>query len=107
MIDRHGAIVLTNAKVHTCVFDHREDALPAGAGFRVGTLNTRHERVRLGAMTCSLREFPEGARVLVLPGFDASGAYVRRQLWSFLRGHATANNAGCRFGQIEVLPAVE
>ena len=40
-------------------------------------------------------------------GFDAAGAYVRRQLWGCPRGHATADYAGGRFGLIEVLPDVE
>jgi predicted amidohydrolase len=69
LVDRHGDIVLTYAKVHTCDFD-REAALTPGDGFRVGTLDTAAGPVQVGAMICMDREFPESARVLMLQGAE-------------------------------------
>jgi N-carbamoylputrescine amidase len=48
LIDRHGAIVLTYAKVHTCVFDLPEAACTAGEGFAVCTLDTARAQSWLG-----------------------------------------------------------
>ena len=69
LIDRHGDIVLTYAKVHTCDFG-MEDALTPGDGFPVTTLDTRAGPVRIGAMICYDREFPESARALMLGGAE-------------------------------------
>jgi len=69
LIDRHGEIVLTYAKVHTCDFD-REAALTPGDGFPVATLNTEEGDVRVGFMICYDREFPESARILMLNGAE-------------------------------------
>lgn len=69
LIDRHGAIPLTYAKVHTCDFD-REAQLTPGDGFRVATLETAGGPVDVGAMICYDREFPESARVLMLKGAE-------------------------------------
>jgi len=65
LIDRHGEIVLTYAKVHTCDFD-REAALTPGEDFDVCTLDTDEGEVRIGAMICYDREFPESARILMV-----------------------------------------
>jgi len=70
LIDRHGEIVLTYAKVHTCDFDRHEASLTPGDAFRVATLDTRLGDVRVGAMICYDREFPESARVLMLEGAE-------------------------------------
>jgi predicted amidohydrolase len=69
LIDRHGEIVMTYAKVHTCDFD-REAALTPGEDFHVGTLDTEKGEVRIGAMICYDREFPESARILMLKGAE-------------------------------------
>jgi predicted amidohydrolase len=69
IIDRHGAIALTYAKVHTCEWDV-ESALTPGDDFRVCDLDTAQGAVRTGAMICYDREFPESARVLMLKGAE-------------------------------------
>ena len=69
LIDRHGEIVLTYAKVHTCEFD-LECALTPGDGFPVCALDTEQGEVRVGFMICYDREFPESARVLMLNGAE-------------------------------------
>ncbi|HET9015497.1 MAG TPA: carbon-nitrogen hydrolase family protein [Thermomicrobiaceae bacterium] len=70
LIDRHGDLVLTYAKVHTCDFDEPEASLTPGDDFPVCTLDTRDGLVRVGAMICYDREFPESARVLTLGGAE-------------------------------------
>lgn len=69
VIDRHGEIVLEYSKVHTCDFD-REHLLQPGAGFVTAGLDTAAGPLRLGAMICMDREFPESARVLMLQGAE-------------------------------------
>lgn len=69
LIDRRGDILMTYAKVHTCDFD-REAALTPGEGFHVCTLDTEKGPVRIGAMICFDREFPESARILMLMGAE-------------------------------------
>lgn len=69
IIDRHGDIRLTYAKVHTCRWS-RERALTPGDAFPVCTLDTRAGDVKLGAMVCFDREHPESARVLMLNGAE-------------------------------------
>ena len=69
LIDRHGEIVMTYAKVHTCDFD-KEAALTPGDEFYVCTLDTDGEGVKIGTMICFDREFPESARILMLKGTE-------------------------------------
>ena len=69
LIDRHGEIRLTYAKVHTCDFD-RESALTPGDHFYVCDLDTDIGPVKVGAMICFDREFPESARILMLKGAE-------------------------------------
>jgi predicted amidohydrolase len=69
LIDRHGEIVMTYAKVHTCDFD-KESALTPGDDFYVCTLDTDAGEVKIGAMICFDREFPESARILMLKGAE-------------------------------------
>jgi len=69
LIDRHGEIVLTYAKVHTCAFDI-EAACTPGDGFHVCALDTALGPVQVGAMICFDREFPESARALMLQGAE-------------------------------------
>ncbi|MGH2534450.1 MAG: carbon-nitrogen hydrolase family protein [Thermomicrobiales bacterium] len=70
LIDRHGEIVFTYAKVHTCDFSWHEAALTPGDDFYVGTLDTAKGDVQIGAMICYDREFPESARILMLKGAE-------------------------------------
>jgi len=70
LIDRHGEILFTYAKVHTCDFEPMEAALTPGDGFFVSTLDTAQGDVKVGAMICFDREFPESARVLMLKGAE-------------------------------------
>lgn len=69
LFDRHGQRALTYAKVHTCDFD-AERALTPGGDFPVCELDTACGAVKVGAMICYDREFPESARVLMLRGAE-------------------------------------
>jgi predicted amidohydrolase len=69
LIDRHGEIVLHYAKVHTCEFD-AESMLTPGDGFPAAELDTAQGTVKIGAMICFDREFPESARILMLNGAE-------------------------------------
>ena len=69
LFDRHGRRVLQYSKVHTCDFDV-EHALTPGDGFYTADLDTEIGAVRVGAMICYDREFPESARILMLQGAE-------------------------------------
>lgn len=69
LLDRHGREVLRYAKVHTCAFGD-ERVLTPGEEFRVITLDTAAGPVRVGAMICYDREFPESVRLLMLDGAE-------------------------------------
>jgi predicted amidohydrolase len=69
IIDRLGNCVLTYAKVHTCDFDN-EIYLTPGDDFYVTDLNTESGEIKVGAMICYDREFPESARILMLKGAE-------------------------------------
>jgi N-carbamoylputrescine amidase len=70
LIDRHGDILFTYAKVHTCDFDPMEAVIDSGDEFYVSTLDTANGEVEVGAMICFDREFPESARLLMLKGAE-------------------------------------
>jgi predicted amidohydrolase len=70
LIDRHGDIVMTYAKVHTCDFDFPDAACTPGDDFPVCELETAQGSVKVGAMICYDREFPESARALMLKGAE-------------------------------------
>jgi predicted amidohydrolase len=70
LIDRHGALALTYAKVHTCDFDPKEAALTPGDDFFVTELDTAQGSVHIGTMICYDREFPESAGILMLKGAE-------------------------------------
>jgi len=70
LIDRHGDIVMTYAKIHTCDFDGEEASLTPGDDFSVCVLDTAQGMVSVGAMICFDREFPESARILMLKGAE-------------------------------------
>ncbi len=69
LFDRRGRTVLRYDKVHCCSFS-LEECLEAGTDFPVCDLDCAEARVRLGAMICFDREFPESARVLALRGAE-------------------------------------
>lgn len=69
LFDRFGKKQLTYAKVHTCDFDIEQELTP-GEDFYVTTLDTASGEVKVGAMICYDREFPESARILMLKGAE-------------------------------------
>ncbi len=69
LFDRYGELQLVYAKVHTCDFDVERN-LTAGEDFYVKTLDTSCGKVKIGAMICYDREFPESARILMLKGAE-------------------------------------
>lgn len=69
LFDRFGSCVLKYAKVHTCDFGD-ECRLTAGDDFYTADLDTEQGRVKVGAMICYDREFPESARILMLKGAE-------------------------------------
>lgn len=69
LFDRHGRRVLTYAKLHTCDFGE-ERLLTPGEDFAVADLDTAAGNIRVGAMICYDREFPESARILMLKGAE-------------------------------------
>ena len=69
LFDRFGERKLTYAKFHTCDFDVERNLTP-GEDFYVTDLDTARGKVRVGAMICYDREFPESARLLMLKGAE-------------------------------------
>jgi predicted amidohydrolase len=70
LIDRHGNIVMTYAKVHTCDFLEVELHTTPGDEFVVADLDTRLGPVKVGSMICYDREHPESARLNMLKGAE-------------------------------------
>jgi len=110
LIDRHGEIAMTYAKVHTCDFDLPEAALTPGDDFYACTLATAQGDVKVGTMICYDREFPESARILMLKGAEiiltpnACDLEVNRlsqfraRAYENMVGVAMTNYAGPQFG---------
>ena len=98
VIDRHGKIVLHYAKVHTCDFDPTERQLTAGDDFYAADLDTENGAVKIGAMICYDREFPESARILMLKGAEVilvpNACPMEINRLSQLRARAYENMAG-------------
>ena len=69
LFDRFGRRKITYAKVHTCDFDVERNLTP-GEDFYVTALDTAQGEVKVGAMICYDREFPESARILMLKGAE-------------------------------------
>lgn len=69
VFDRFGERKLTYAKVHTCDFDVERNLTP-GEDFSVAVLDMACGEVKVGAMICYDREFPESARILMLKGAE-------------------------------------
>ncbi len=94
LFDRFGQRKLVYAKVHTCDFGAEKDLTP-GDEFVVTTLNTAKGDVKIGAMICYDREFPESARVLMLKGAEVvlipNACPMELNRLSQLRGRAFEN----------------
>lgn len=97
VFDRFGKKVLTYAKVHTCDFGE-ESRLTPGEDFYVEDLNTAKGNVKIGAMICYDREFPESARILMLKGAELilvpNACPMEINRISQLRGRAYENMQG-------------
>lgn len=65
IINRCGEIVLKYSKVHTCDFGF-EHYIEAGDSFKVCSFDD----IKIGAMICYDREYPESARELMLQGAE-------------------------------------
>ena len=104
LFDRLGRRALTYAKVHTCDFDAERNLTP-GDGFAVADLDIGPGTIRIGAMICYDREFPESARILMLQGAEIilvpnacpmeinRLAQLRTRAFENMLGIATANYA--------------
>lgn len=94
LFDRSGRRVLTYAKFHTCDFDV-ESSLTRGEDFYVTELDTACGKVKVGAMICFDREFPESARILMLKGAEVvltpNACPMEINRLSQLRGRAYEN----------------
>ena len=69
LFDRKGKNVLHYSKVHTCDFDE-ECMLTSGEEFYIADLDIGSGKVKVGAMICFDREFPESARILMIEGAE-------------------------------------
>lgn len=69
IFDRSGNSVMRYAKVHTCDFGD-ERLLTPGEDFYTVGLDTKIGVIKIGAMICYDREFPESARILMLKGAE-------------------------------------
>ena len=97
LFDRHGKDVLTYAKVHTCDFGE-ECRLTPGDDFYVAELDTACGPVKVVAMICYDREFPESGRILMLKGAEIvlvpNACPMEIKRLSQLRGRAYENMMG-------------
>jgi len=94
LFDRFGEKKFTYAKVHTCDFG-AECNLTPGDDFYVTDLDTAIGNVKVGAMICYDREFPESARILMLKGAEVilvpNACPMEINRLSQLRGRAYEN----------------
>lgn len=97
LFDRFGQRMFDYAKVHTCEFGE-ERVLAAGEDFYVTDLDTEQGMVKVGAMICYDREFPESARILMLKGAEIilvpNACPMEINRLSQLRGRAYENMVG-------------
>ena len=97
LFDRFGNRVLKYSKIHTCDFDVERNLTP-GDDFHVADLNTNSGTVKVGAMICYDREFPESARILMLKGAELilvpNACPMEINRLSQLRGRAYENMLG-------------
>jgi len=118
LIDRHGEILYTYAKVHTCEFDIREASLTPGDAFHTARLDLAEGDALVGTMICYDREFPESARLLMLQGAEIilvpnacqmeqnRMAQLRTRAFENMTGLALANYAGPSLGHSAAFDAV-
>lgn len=97
LFDRFGRQVLKFSKVHTCDFDVERNLTP-GDDFYVADLDTEAGIVKVGAMICFDREFPESARILMLKGAEIilvpNACPIEINRFSQLRARAYENMLG-------------
>lgn len=97
LFDRFGKQVLKFSKVHTCDFDVERNLTP-GDDFYVADLDTEAGIVKVGAMICFDREFPESARILMLKGAEIilvpNACPIEINRFSQLRARAYENMLG-------------
>lgn len=97
LFDRHGKEILKYSKVHTCDFGD-ECRLTPGDDFYVSDVDTAIGNVKIGAMICYDREFPESARILMLKGAEIvlvpNACPMEINRLSQLRGRAFENMMG-------------
>ncbi len=105
LFDRFGRRQFVYAKVHTCDFDVERNLTP-GEDFYVTSLDTAQGKVKVGAMICYDREFPESARILMLKGAELilvpNACPMEINRLSQLRGRAYENMtaiATCNYPQ--------
>ncbi|MGN1097374.1 MAG: carbon-nitrogen hydrolase family protein [Clostridia bacterium] len=104
LFDRFGNRALKYSKVHTCDFGSEKNLTP-GDDFYVTDLDVGNDVIKVGAMICYDREFPESARILMLKGAEiilVSNAcpmeinrlsQLRARAFENMLGIATANYA--------------
>ena len=89
--------MFTYAKVHTCDFGVEYNLTP-GDDFYVCDLDTAMGNVKVGAMICYDREFPESASILILKGAEIilvpNACPMEINRLSQLRGRAYENMTG-------------
>ncbi len=94
LFDRFGKRKIVYAKVHTCDFDVERNLTP-GDEFYVTELDTAQGKIKVGAMICYDREFPESARILMLKGAELivvpNACPMELNRLSQLRGRAYEN----------------
>lgn len=97
LFDRKGNLALHYTKVHTCDFGD-ECMLDGGDDFYVCDLDVGDDTVKVGAMICYDREFPESARILMLKGAELilvpNACPMEINRLSQLRGRAYENMLG-------------
>lgn len=97
LFDRNGEKKLQYSKVHTCDFSVERNLTP-GDDFYVTELETAKGPVKIGAMICYDREFPESARILMLKGAEIvlvpNACPMEINRLSQLRGRAYENMMG-------------
>lgn len=105
LFDRFGRQQFCYAKVHTCDFDVERNLCP-GEAFYSCDLDTAQGPVKVGAMICFDREFPESARILMLQGTELilvpNACPMEQNRLAQLRGRAYENMlaiATCNYPQ--------
>lgn len=97
IIDRKGDIILKYSKVHT-VDDKMEFYMQPGDEFKTCELDYGRGIVKLGAMICFDRNFPESARILMLQGSEIiivpNACYISKIILEQLKVRAYENMVG-------------